>query len=88
MLDRLEDLLELEVPREDLIEQSTTWEDNIDQLAADDEDMLAYIEQLEKQRDTVESPEASGDAIAREFERYLSRGREWPGGLTQGETGA
>ena len=30
--------------------------------------------QLEKARDTVDSPEASGEAIAREFERYLRRG--------------
>ena len=40
--------------------------------------MAAYIEQLEKARDTVDSPEASGEAIAREFERYLRRG-EGPG---------
>ena len=35
--------------------------------------MAAYIEQLEQARDTVDSPEASGDAIAEEFERYLQR---------------
>lgn len=89
ILDKLEELLGLEVARESLEEQSSAWEDNIDQLAADDDEMLAYIEQLEKQRDTVESPEASGDAIAREFERYLSRGgRDWQGGLSTGDAGA
>ena len=31
------------------------------------------LEQLEQARDTVDSPEASGDAIAEEFERYLQR---------------
>jgi hypothetical protein len=35
--------------------------------------MAAYIQQLEQARDTVDSPEASGDAIAEEFERYLRR---------------
>jgi len=35
--------------------------------------MAAYIAQLEQARDTVDSPEASGDAIAEEFERYLRR---------------
>jgi hypothetical protein len=35
--------------------------------------MAAYIEQLEQARDTVDSPEASGEAIAQEFERYLRR---------------
>ena len=32
-----------------------------------------YIEQLEQARDTVDSPEASGEAIAQEFERYLRK---------------
>ena len=31
------------------------------------------IEQLEQARDTVDSPEASGEAIAQEFERYLRK---------------
>lgn len=80
ILDRLEDLLGIDVPRDSLVEQADVWEDNIDQLAAEDDDMLAYIQQLEKQRDTVESPEASGEAIAREFERYLSKGPDRPNG--------
>ena len=33
----------------------------------------SYIEQLEQARDTVDSPEASGEAIAQEFERYLRK---------------
>ena len=32
-----------------------------------------YVAQLEEAVDTAELPEASGDAIAREFERYLRR---------------
>ena len=35
--------------------------------------MAHYIEQLEQARDTVDSPEASGEAIAQEFERYLRK---------------
>jgi hypothetical protein len=35
--------------------------------------MAAYIAQLEAARDTVDSPEASGEAIAQEFERYLRK---------------
>jgi hypothetical protein len=45
--------------------------------------MAAYISQLEQARDTVDSPEASGDAIAEEFERYLRRNdgpEDRPGG--------
>ena len=66
------------VPRGDLETEASAWESGIDALANEDEDMAAYIEQLEKARDTVDSPEASGEAIAREFERYLRRG-EGPG---------
>ena len=55
------------------MQESTAWEDGINALAEDDEDMATYIAQLERARDTVDSPEASGDAIAEEFERYLRK---------------
>jgi hypothetical protein len=32
-----------------------------------------YVQSLEESTDTADRPEASGDAIAREFERYLRR---------------
>jgi hypothetical protein len=74
LLDRLEDLTGAPVPRADLADESVAWEASIDAAAADDEEMTEYIRQLEQTRDTWDSPEASGDAIAREFERYLRRG--------------
>jgi len=80
LLDRLEEFLDLTVDRGSLLEDASAWEDGIDALAEDDEDMAAYIKQLEQARDTVDSPEASGDAIAEEFERYLRR-RNGRGGL-------
>ena len=73
MIQKLEDLAEVVVPRGDLVEESTAWEDGINALAEDDEDMATYIAQLERARDTVDSPEASGEAIAEEFERYLRK---------------
>jgi hypothetical protein len=79
LLERLEGVLDIRVPRGDLDEEASAWESGIDALANEDEDMAAYIEQLEKARDTVDSPEASGEAIAREFERYLRRGEGGPG---------
>lgn len=80
LVERLEAVLEVTVPRGDLDSEATAWESGIDALAEEDEDMAAYIEQLEKARDTVDSPEASGEAIAREFERYLRRGDGPPRG--------
>jgi Archaeal enzymes of ATP-grasp superfamily len=85
IVERLGELMGIDVPRGDLPDQATAWEENIDQLASEDDDMMAYIAQLEKQRDTVESPEASGDAIAQEFERYLQKRPDWPGGIAGGE---
>ena len=74
LLDRLEDLTGAPVPRGELATESVAWEASIDAAAADDEEMTEYIRQLERTRDTWDSPEASGDAIAQEFERYLRRG--------------
>ncbi|MHA7986406.1 PAC2 family protein [Rathayibacter sp. CAU 1779] len=73
LIEKLEQIIDVTVPRGDLVADSAAWESGIDALAADDEDMAAYIEQLEQARDTVDSPEASGEAIAQEFERYLRR---------------
>ena len=36
-------------------------------------DVADYVRSLEEEQDTVDLPEATGDAIAREFERYLKR---------------
>jgi hypothetical protein len=74
LLDKLEEIIDVVIPRGDLIEEAAAWESGIDALAGDDDDMASYIEQLEQARDTVDSPEASGEAIAQEFERYLRRG--------------
>lgn len=78
LLDRLEDLTGAKVPRAELATESAAWEASIDAAAADDEEMTEYIRQLERTRDTWDSPEASGDAIAREFEQYLKRRGDGP----------
>ena len=73
LLDRLESLTGIPVGRGSLATEAIAWEATIDAAAADDEEMTEYIRQLEENRDTVDSPEASGDAIAQEFEQYLRR---------------
>jgi hypothetical protein len=73
IVERLEELLGVVIPRGDLVDESAAWESGINALAEDDDEMASYIEQLERARDTVDSPEASGEAIAQEFERYLRR---------------
>ncbi len=78
LVQKLEALVGVVIPHGDLVEEAAAWESGIDALASDDDDMSTYIEQLEQARDTVDSPEASGEAIAQEFERYLrsSDGKE------------
>ncbi|HAM27171.1 MAG TPA: carboxylate--amine ligase [Microbacteriaceae bacterium] len=73
IIDKLEEIIDVVIPRGDLVDESAAWESGIDALASEDEEMASYIAQLEQARDTVDSPEASGEAIAQEFERYLRR---------------
>ena len=70
---RVEDILDIPVPLGDLVEESRAWETGVDELAAEDEEIAEYVRQLEEARDATDLPEASGEAIAREFERYLRR---------------
>ncbi|MDH6180870.1 hypothetical protein M2152_001052 [Microbacteriaceae bacterium SG_E_30_P1] len=80
IVDKLEEIVDVVIPRGDLVTEAAAWESGIDALAGDDDDMASYIEQLERARDTVDSPEASGEAIAKEFEQYLRRGDRPDGG--------
>ncbi|GGV47738.1 hypothetical protein GCM10010277_40340 [Streptomyces longisporoflavus] len=82
LLNRLEDLIGLRIPLGDLAEDARAWQVGVDQLAAEDSEVAEYVQSLEEARDTAELPEASGEAIAREFERYLRR-RDGGGGPPQ-----
>lgn len=73
LLGRIEDLLDVPVPLGDLPEEAKAWQIGVDELASEDDEIAAYVRTLEEAVDTAELPEASGDAIAREFERYLRR---------------
>lgn len=79
LAERLEELVGIEINREELEVESLRWEEGIDALAAEDDDMTAYIDQLEQARDAADAPEASGDAIAQEFEKYLQSRPDRPG---------
>lgn len=74
LLRRVEDLLDLTVPLGELPEQARAWEQSVDELAAEDSDVAEYIASLEQRESETDLPEASGEAIAKEFERYLRRG--------------
>ena len=77
ILRQLEDLFGWTLPHGDLAEDSRAWERGVDELASAEEEVAEYVRHLEASTDAADSPAASGDAIAREFERYL-RGRGEP----------
>jgi predicted ATP-grasp superfamily ATP-dependent carboligase len=73
LISKLEDLLDIPIPLDELVDESRAWQDGVDELAAEDEEISEYVTRLESTVDASDLPEASGEAIAREFERYLKR---------------
>lgn len=71
LLGALEDAIGLALPQGVLREMSDAWQRGADELVEQDAELAEYVASLEV--DAAELPEASGDAIAREFERYLRR---------------
>ena len=76
LLRAVEDLLDMSLPLADLAQESRAWERGVDELAEQDSEVADYVRTLEEAKDATELPEASGDAIAAEFERYLRRRRD------------
>jgi proteasome assembly chaperone (PAC2) family protein len=72
LLHRVEEVLDIAVPLGELPGQADDWQKLVNEMADEDEDVRDYIRNLEE-RDDGEMREASGDSIAREFERYLRR---------------
>jgi proteasome assembly chaperone (PAC2) family protein len=85
LLHRVEEVLDIEVPLGALPEQAEEWERTVSEMADEDEDVRNYVRALEERGDAeIQLTEASGDAIAAEFERYLRRRGHGPG---RGPTG-
>ena len=71
LLRSLEDAVGESLPEGVLAELSEAWQRGAEDLTERDSDIAEYVEALEAESDESDLPEASGDAIAREFERYL-----------------
>jgi proteasome assembly chaperone (PAC2) family protein len=80
LLHRIEEVLDFPVPMGELPHQADEWQKLVDEMASEDEEVTEYIRNLEERDDEGEMREASGDAIAKEFERYLRRRDNGPGG--------
>lgn len=79
ILDKLEELLDIVIPRGELFSQATDWESNINRIAENDDDMTRYIRSLEEARDEALAAETTGDALAAEFEKFLEQDSRGPG---------
>lgn len=73
LLSAVETLLDVPIDHGELDEDGRAWQRGVDEIAAEDPEIAEYVQALEQAQDTAELPEASGDAIAKEFERYLRR---------------
>ena len=73
LLGKVEALLDLQIPEGDLPELARAWQRGADELSEEDPEVADYVQSLEEQRDTTDLPEATGEAIAAEFERDLRR---------------
>ncbi|MSX48230.1 MAG: PAC2 family protein [Actinobacteria bacterium] len=76
LLGALEDSLSITIPSGDLPEEATNWQNSVDELVSEDSEISDYVKQLEASKDETQLPQATGEAIAKEFERYLRRQEE------------
>ncbi|PTR27568.1 putative ATP-grasp superfamily ATP-dependent carboligase [Rhodococcus sp. OK519] len=78
LLQRVEEVLDIEVPLGDLPNQAEDWEESVTEMTHDDEEIAEYVRSLEERGDaetdiTEAISKIDGDALAAEFERYLRR---------------
>ncbi|MDO5498986.1 MAG: PAC2 family protein [Propionibacteriaceae bacterium] len=73
LLGRIEDLTDLSIDLGDLPELVRAWDRGVAELIEEDPELAGYVATLEADQDETDLPEATGDAIAAEFQRYLRR---------------
>lgn len=71
LLNSIEEFLDVSISQGDLPEAAKAWEIAVDELAKEDAEISEYVKQLEENKDAADIPSATGDSIAKEFERYL-----------------
>jgi proteasome assembly chaperone (PAC2) family protein len=76
LINALEDFLEIALPQGDLLEDSREWENEVSEMAKEDSEVAEYVKALEESKDSSDMPEATGESIARELERFLRRQSE------------
>jgi proteasome assembly chaperone (PAC2) family protein len=82
LCERLGDLIGVEVDVEELEEAAQSYEEQVSEAVASDEETASYVEELERRSDSIEESTdlPSGDALAAELTRFLRERDEENGG--------
>ena len=64
------------IPQGELPDEALEWEKDVTELAKEDSEVAEYVKALEESKDATDLPEATGESIARELERFLRRQNE------------
>ncbi|MDR2454261.1 MAG: PAC2 family protein [Bifidobacteriaceae bacterium] len=71
---RMAEVLGLEgLDTAELAEEARAWTEGVEALASGDPEVAGYVSALEEAADELASTKGSGEALAKEFERYLRR---------------
>ncbi|WP_061966073.1 PAC2 family protein [Demequina aurantiaca] len=73
LLGQLERFIGEPIDLADLPYEAEAWQRGADELSEEDEEVAEHVKQLEELMDETSLPEASGEAIAAEFEQFLRR---------------
>jgi predicted ATP-grasp superfamily ATP-dependent carboligase len=82
LCERLGSLIGVEVDVDELEEAAQSYEEQVSEAVASDEETASYVEELERRADSIEesSDLPSGDALAAELTRFLRERDEEDGG--------
>ena len=83
LCERLGGLIGLDVDVSELEEAAQSYEEQVSEAVASDEETAAYVEELEQRVDSLEESSSdlpSGDALAAELTRFLRERDEENGG--------
>lgn len=73
LLLEIETILGLQFSHRTLADDAFAWERGIDELAEGDDELAAYVAQLESARDAADESAGSAESLAMEFERFLAQ---------------
>jgi len=74
LLHRVEDVLDVSLPVGELADDARAWERGVEELLSQDDELAAIVAELDNDSEGA-LRETSGEALAKEFERYLRRRR-------------